>query len=143
MGIFPEIIERSEIENESKRTTYSPLFDFEKKKMILKDGKVVLVSGKEKIKQWIELLIRTEIDKYKIYKGTDFGLVDLYNLQGHQLFSSNYGISEMKSELKKSIEAKKEVTSVQNIIISNNFDKLKIELTVIVDEEVISSEVNL
>ena len=143
MGIFPEIIERPEIENEPKRTTYSPLFDFEKKKMVLKDGKVVLVSGKEKIKQWIELLIRTEVDKYKVYQDTGFGLTNLYNLQGHQLFTSNYGISEMKSELKRSIEAKEEVTSVQNIVISNNFDKLKIELTVIVDEEVISSEVNI
>ena len=143
MGIFPEVTEVPKFGNEENKTTYNPLFDFKNKKMVMKDGKVVMATGKEKIKQWIELLIRTEVDKYKVYKGTDFGLKDLYNLQGHQLFTSNYGISQMKADIKRSIEVKKEVNSVQNITITNNFNKLKIELTVMVDEEVIVSEVNI
>ena len=143
MGIFPEVTEVPRLENEENKTTYNPIFDFKTKKMVMKDGKVVMATGKEKIKQWIELLIRTEVDKYKVYKGTDFGLKDLYNLQGHQLFTSNYGISQMKADIKRSIEVKKEVNSVQNITITNNFNKLKIELTVMVDEEVIVSEVNI
>lgn len=143
MGIFPVISEVVTTESNENKITYNPLFDFKTKQMVIRDGKVVLATRKEKIKQWIELLIRTEVGKYLVYEGSDFGLTDLYSLQGHQLFTSNYGISQMKEDIKRSIEAKDEVVAVQNINITSDFNKLRIEIEVITDEETIVSEVNI
>ena len=143
MSIFPNLenVESSVTEEESNIKTVNPTFDYKNKRLVLKDGKVVFSSGKDKVKQWIELLLKTELDKYKVYEGAEFGLADMYNLIGHQLFTSNYGISEMKAELKEKLEAKEEIDSVENITITYKFDKLYIDLTVIVNEEVIESEV--
>jgi hypothetical protein len=143
MSIFPSVEEvKNSTSSEVKSIdTVNPAFDYENKKIILKDGKVTFYTGKEKVQQWIKLLIRTEVEKYKVYVGTEFGLADFYNLLGHQLFSSSYGISEMKAELQEKIEAKEEVSSVENITITYKYNKLYIELTVVVDEETLEMEV--
>jgi hypothetical protein len=143
MSIFPvvEEVEDSTTEEIENINTVNPAFDYENKNIILKDGKVTFYTGKEKIQQWIKLLIRTEVDKYRIYEDTEFGLANFYNLLGHQLFNSSYGISEMKAELQEKIEAKEEVSSVEDITITYKSNKLYIELTVIVDEETLEMEV--
>ena len=83
MTIFPEgmtspltIVEK---QNTIKKEGYKDiLYDVEKKKVIVKDGNVAIATKKEQIKQWIYLLINTEIGKYKIYKDTGFGIAFLY-----------------------------------------------------------------
>ena len=60
MSIFPENITDVSTENKisqsaEKRGYKDILFDVEKKKIIVKDGNVVIASKKEQIKQWIFL----------------------------------------------------------------------------------------
>ena len=92
MSIFPESdFGTSEIEKEKKVLGYKePLFDFETGKMIIKDGKVVYGDKKKNIEQWIRLLILTQVDKFKVYQGTNFGMLDLYNLIGNNYLMTPY-----------------------------------------------------
>lgn len=61
----------------------SLLFDYEKKSFVVKTGNVQETSRVEAVKQWIELFIRVELNKYAIYSD-NFGL-DLSNLIGYRL----------------------------------------------------------
>ena len=42
-------------------------FDFETGDFLIKDGKVQTVSGYVALKQWIQKMLKTEQNKYKIY----------------------------------------------------------------------------
>lgn len=50
------------------------LFNHKQGRHVLRDGKLVEATELEAVKQWIELLLKTQIDKYKIYQDTYFGL---------------------------------------------------------------------
>lgn len=146
MSIFPENITDVSTENKisqsaEKRGYKDILFDVEKKKIIVKDGNVVIASKKKQIKQWIFLLIHTEIDKYKVYKDTNFGIVFLYEMRGHDFYSSGFTIAQIKDELTEKIQAHQWVEKVENVEVDKGFNNLIITVTVIVDGEEVESEV--
>lgn len=146
MSIFPENITDVSTENKisqsaEKRGYKDILFDVEKKKIIVKDGNVVIASKKEQIKQWIFLLTHTEIDKYKVYKDTNFGIVFLYEMRGHDFYSSGFTIAQIKDELTEKIQAHQWVEKVENVEVDKGFNNLIITVTVIVDGEEVESEV--
>lgn len=133
MNIFPEIDENDELNLEEKepKGTKEILFNFDKKRVKITDGKVVLGTEVEQVQQWIELLLLTEGEKFKVYKNTQFGMTDLYSLIGHNYLNNPYGISELTRELKEKIEVKKEVKEVINISTESDFNALKIKITVL------------
>lgn len=145
MSIFPENISNNLVSNQTlgveKRGYKDIWFDTQKKKIIIKDGAVIIASKKEQIKQWIYLLIYTEIDKYKIYKDTGFGIVFLYEMKGHDFYSSGFTIAQIKNELTEKIQTHPCVEKVESIEIEKGFNDLIITITVIAEGEKIESEV--
>lgn len=142
MNIFPinDFGTSEMIEDKKVLGHKEPLFDFETEKMIIKDGKVVYGDKKKNIEQWIRLLILTQVDKFKVYKGTNFGMLDLYNLIGNNYLMTPYGIAELERELKEKISEKKGVDKVINIKVQSNFNKVNIKMIVLVDGEEIETE---
>ena len=67
-------------------------FDYKTDRFVLVDGKNKIPTKIESIKQWIELYLRTAVNKYLIYS-SDFG-VDFSDLVGYRLPSS-YQVSEI------------------------------------------------
>ena len=103
-----------------------------------------MASKVEAVIQWIELLIRTEVDKYNVYKETEFGLTNLYALRGHSIYETPFFIMELERELKEKIESKSEISLVKDISTEHNFNKLIITLTVeLVSGETLTSEVSV
>lgn len=146
MSIFPVFNNKA---TEKTKTEISgskePLFDFKKKKIVIKDGKVVMATKIEQVMQWIELLIRTEIDKYAVYKDTDFGMTNLYALRGHSLFETPFFLMELERELKEKIEKKDEISAVTNITTDYGFNNLIVSITAILKsgETLTVSEVSI
>jgi hypothetical protein len=83
MGIFPSLninlqnqldtissTQNSSIDNFGK----SFLFDFETGDFVVKDGKPVIADEKQSLYNWIQKILKTEKDKYKIYQNTDYGV---------------------------------------------------------------------
>lgn len=143
MSIFPNT--SLEIEEEQQtidfKSSKEPLFDFKRKQIVTIDGKIVYCTYRQKIEQWVELIIRTTVNKYKVYKDTGFGFSKLYEYRGHQIFASNFGISELKREMKEKLEGHKEIILVKNIKISQDFNVLKIELNLELVKEELEKEV--
>ena len=74
--MFPEInVNIEEIATPSREKLGKVfLFDFEMGRHVIRDGKPVECTEVQAVKQWIELLLKTQLDKYPIYKNTFFGL---------------------------------------------------------------------
>lgn len=111
-------------------------FDYETERFILVDGRNVEPTKIEAIKQWIELYIRTEIEKYKIYT-SDFG-VNFKDLIGYRL-PRGYQVSEIMRRINEGI-----LTKCPNVVSVTdwNFDRGTFSFTVTTDtgEEVRISE---
>ncbi|MGL4797547.1 MAG: DUF2634 domain-containing protein [Paraclostridium sp.] len=145
MSIFPVFDEGIDVKEVSEaKGKKEILFDFKTKKVVIVDGKTKEASEVEQVKQWIQLLLLTETNKYRVYDNTGFGMTDLYNLRGHSIFNTPFGVMELEREIKEKIQKKDEVKEVKNIKSSTGFNSLNIEVTVVLKSgETLTSEVNI
>ncbi len=105
----------------------SIMFDYKTNQFIMKNGNVQETSRVDAVRQWIELFIRVELNKYAIYSN-NFGL-DLRNLVGYRLPRS-VQVSEIIRRLHEGImNGCKHVTACQDF----SFDKGHFTFTVITD----------
>lgn len=74
--MFPEIsVNIEEIETPTKTSLGKVyLFDFKTGRHVTRDGKLVECTEVQAVKQWVELLLRTQLEKYPVYRDTYFGL---------------------------------------------------------------------
>lgn len=111
-------------------------FDYDKKEFIVDEGKLVEPSKIDSIKQWIELYIRTEINKYAVY--TDSFGIDTRGLLGYRL-PRGYQVAEIMRRINEGILTKcPDVKSVSDW----DFDKgtFSFKVTTNTGEEVVISE---
>ncbi len=126
-------------EQENKQGTIgrSIAFDYTKNEFVVEDGKLREPSKIDAIKQWIELYIRTEINKYAVYT-EKFG-IDTSGLVGYRL-PREYQVAEIMRRINEGILMKcPDVVSVSKW----NFDKGTFSFTVKTntgEEVVISGE---
>ena len=138
--ISPIIITNSETSNNKYKDL---LFDTTTKKVVVKDGKTEITDKKKQVQQWIFLLLHTEMGKYKVYKDTEFGIRFLYEMRGNEFYSSGFTIAQIKDELEEKLLLNKNIQRVESIEITKKFNSLEFDIVVIVDDEVIESEVEL
>lgn len=119
------------------------LFDTTTKKVIVKDGKTEFTDKKKQVQQWIFLLLHTEMEKYKVYQDNEFGIRFLYEMRGNEFYSSGFTIAQIKDELEEKLLLNKNIQSVESINITKNFNSLVFDIVVIVNDELIKSEVEL
>lgn len=119
------------------------LFDTTTKKVVVKDGKTEFTDKKKQVQQWIFLLLHTEMEKYKVYQDTEFGIRFLYEMRGNEFYSSGFTIAQIKDELEEKLLLNKNIQNVESINITKNFNSLVFDIVVIVNDELIKSEVEL
>ena len=89
-------------------------FDYDKKEFVVNEGKLVEPSKIDSIKQWIELYIRTEINKYAVY--TDSFGIDTRGLLGYRL-PRGYQVAEIMRRINEGI-----LTQCPNVVSVSNWD---------------------
>lgn len=148
MSIFPKslntissiIIANSETSNNKYKDL---LFDTISKKVLVRDGKTEFTDKKKQVQQWIFLLLHTEMEKYKVYQDTEFGIRFLYEMRGNEFYSSGFTIAQIKDELEEKLLLNNNIQRVESIEITKKFNSLEFDIVVIVDDELIESEVEL
>lgn len=144
MSIFParmmEEIQKTAVDD--KKSGYKDIyFDVKSKKIVVEDGKVQTATKKQQIQQWLYLLINTEFGKYKVYENTEFGISFLYEMRGHEYYSSGFTIAQIQDELAEKIKLHKYIDEVKEIKIEKDFNSLIITIVLKVDAETVESEV--
>lgn len=103
------------------------MFDYNTNSFVLTHGNVKEATRLEALTQWIQLFVRTELNKYNIYSDT-FGL-DLSDLVGYRIPRSAQ-VSEIIRRLNEGITQKcKHVEKCEDF----NFDNGTFSFTVITD----------
>ena len=97
------------------------LFDFNTKRHILRDGKPVEATYEEAIKQWLTMLLITEVGKFTVYKDSGFG-VEFLQFIGRRDLPLGVIISEVKRQLEEKALEHPEIEGLSDfeIIRENN-----------------------
>lgn len=149
--MFPQIdfdiddfLSGQELQNEQEFTLgLVPKFNFRTNSLVIVGGRTIYCNERESIEQWVEMMIRTPANKYKIYDGTDFGNSTLLNLINKNSLPHNYIKSEIITELTERICKHKLIESVDDFSIENNDGTAKISFRINTINESIQKEVTI
>jgi len=118
------------------------LFDFNSGEFKLQHGKLSTIERLESLKSWINKILRTDKNKYEIYKNTSYGVENLKDL-----LASNYPFEFIKAEIERSIKEallkNKNIKSVERFEFERNNRLLKVSFDVISNFGLIESEVSI
>ena len=129
--MFPEFDEdyedlTEELE-EGAEIGLTPLYDFQKREYVLKDGKVVYCDQKQAVAQWVGFLVLTTAEKYPVYEGTEFGTY-IENYIGYK--DEAFVFSEIKREIQEKAVLNRAIESVDDFEMERKKDKLSISMTI-------------
>ena len=109
--------------------TKTYLFDFDTGDFVVKDGKLIPCDGIEAVKVWIEKVIRTEIGRYPIYDGTDYGC-HLEDLIIGNNFSAEFVEAELKREIEEALLRNPQITNVSGFTLIKEVNSITVTLEV-------------
>ncbi len=113
-------------------------WDFENNDFLLKDGKFVIVEGKEALKVWMWKALHTVKMRYSIYSD-NYGH-DLDSLIG-QGFSSGLIESEARRIVWECISLNPHITGIENFSTTYDGDTLTISFTALTDQGEVDMDV--
>lgn len=143
--VFPEKIEIDEDkEDKSRSVGRSFVFDYITGQHMIVDGKPKETTQLKAIEQWLELLLRTKIGKYIVYKDTSFGTTWENYISFRQL-PKGYIESELEREIQESCQKYcPAVEKVSNFSAERLTDGLKVSFTaVLTNKEVLEVRVDV
>ncbi|MBZ9635492.1 DUF2634 domain-containing protein [Clostridium sp. FP1] len=134
-SIFPEMnvdlqqqIDNVETEVITLGKTF--LFDFKKGDFVTQNGRLVIATEAEALKNWIEKVIRTEKFKFQIYKQYGITLEDL--VLGNKI--NIYKESEIRREVTEALLIHPQILDIDMFSLNKNKNMLTISFTVILKD---------
>ncbi len=101
-------------------------YDFAEGRHIVMNGRFLICTPEEALKQWIEMCIRTQIDSYPIYKGTDFGISLRGTVIGRKPSDTAYQIA--LADIQERLLMNTDILGVNDFQISTENSTLKIQI---------------
>lgn len=105
------------------------LYDFKKGDFVMRDGNPVTVSGVDALKVWIDKILHTQLNRYKIYNGTSYGanIEDLFIGKG---YGFAFASSELKREIETALLQHDDIYSVSDFEIARDGDVLNVSFRI-------------
>lgn len=139
--MFPQVANLEFNTEPEEKTNYignTYLFDFRNGNFVVKDGKLISAEGLAAIKVFIEKLLNTPKDRFKIYENTGYGTNIENSLLGYA-FNRKFVESEIQREIIEAIENHPYVERVENLITNPEDDILHIEFDIVVKSNITTS----
>lgn len=148
--MFPnDFIESDNVENTTENIGCDFLFDYETGQHIIKNAALVECISLQSIQQFIQNVLRTKINSYKVYtegETENFG-ISIYDYIGQRTLPLGYLNSELKREVTENLLKHPMIASVSNWIGTRERRGLNISFTVtltdgsiITENETVSSQ---
>ncbi|SDJ76123.1 DUF2634 domain-containing protein [Salimicrobium halophilum] len=132
--MFPKVTKLEQVEmatqayeEELTDHGHSYLFDFDLGDFVLRDGAPVKAEGKEAVKMWVEMAIRTQKNRYDAYEGSTFG-VQTDDLRGH-VYSREFVQTELQREIRETLTVHPAIESISNFSFERDGSLLRIAFT--------------
>lgn len=107
----------------------SYLFDFDTGRLVIRNGNLVKIQGLDVLLQWVNMTLRTEKKRYKVYKDTDYG-VQLENLIGSN-FKQSFIDAEIKREVLESLLQNPFIIGIKDWVFDRKGAKMNVWFTII------------
>lgn len=133
--MFPKINEATsfKLDNVEEEIGEDILFDFKDGVHILVDGRFTTTDKKETIKQWIQVVLRTDSNKYKVYnleENENFG-ISAYKYIGIKGINKGFILAEIKREIYEQLTEHNYIEYIENFQGDFNNRDLNISFEVI------------
>jgi len=122
--------EENEVSSTELGRVFLMKFNGNKATIILENGKPKeATTNKEKVKMYVQMLIRTELRKYKVYKDTDFGMT-YFKYLGNKQLPTGFINSEFKREIEEKVTVLSVVNSISNFSSAMKGTVLQVDFTI-------------
>lgn len=140
MGILPkidfiEILEKNKnIEEENKNNKFGKTFliDFQHRKFLKRDGKLLKTDDERSVRMHIEKVLLTEKHKYKIYENTSYGMEYQNNLRGRK-YPNEFLKAEYVRELNEVLSKHPKIKEIRDLKIELKRNTLYTYFIVVLD----------
>ncbi|MGN0150781.1 MAG: DUF2634 domain-containing protein [Clostridia bacterium] len=105
-------------------------FDFKAGEFSMKNGNPVVLSGIDALKLWIQKCIRTQLNRYSIYKGKQYG-ANIEDLVIGKSYNFDFAESELRREIETALLQNEDIQSMSSFSVKKTGSTLDISLTLI------------
>jgi hypothetical protein len=105
-------------------------FDFKAGEFIMKNGNPVVLSGIDALKLWIQKCIRTQLNRYSIYMGKQYG-ANIEDLVIGKSYNFDFAESELRREIETALLQNEDIQSMSSFSVKRAGSTLDISLTLI------------
>lgn len=105
-------------------------FDFKAGEFRMKNGNPVVLSGIDALKLWIQKCIRTQLNRYSIYKGKQYG-ANIEDLVIGKSYNFDFAESELRREIEMALLQNEDIQSMSSFSVKKTGSTLDISLTLI------------
>ena len=96
----------------------------------MKNGNPVVLTGIDALKLWIQKCIRTQLNRYSIYKGKQYG-ANIEDLVIGKSYNFDFAESELRREIETALLQNEDIQSMSSFSVKKTGSTLDISLTLI------------
>lgn len=105
-------------------------FDFKAGEFRMKNGNPVVLTGIDALKLWIQKCIRTQLNRYSIYKGRQYG-ANVEDLVFGKSYNFDFAESELRREIETALLQNEDIQSMSSFSVKRAGSTLDISFTLI------------
>lgn len=105
-------------------------FDFKAGEFRMKNGNPVVLTGIDALKLWVQKCIRTQLNRYSIYKGKQYG-ANIEDLVIGKSYNFDFAESELRREIETALLQNEDIQSMNSFSVKKTGSTLDISLTLI------------
>lgn len=103
-------------------------FDFKSGEFKMKNKNPVVLEGIDALKLWIEKCMRTQLNRYSIYKGTQYG-ANIEDLIIGKSYGSGFAESELRREIEEALLRHEDIQSLEDFSVTTKGSLMEVSFT--------------
>lgn len=103
-------------------------FDFKSGEFNMKNRNPVVLEGIDALKMWIEKCLRTQLNRYSIYKGTQYG-ANIEDLVIGKSYGDGFAESELRREIEEALVRHEDIQSLDDFSITTKGSLMEVSFT--------------
>ena len=103
-------------------------FNFKSGEFNMKNGNPVVLEGVDALKLWIQKCIRTQLNRYSIYKGKQYG-ANIEDLVIGKSYGNGFAESELRREIEEALLRHEDILSLSDFSVSTAHKLMEVSFT--------------
>ena len=103
-------------------------FNFKSGEFNMKNGNPVVLEGVDALKLWIQKCIRTQLNRYSIYKGKQYG-ANIEDLVIGKSYGNGFAESELRREIEEALLRHEDILSLSDFSVSTTHKLMEVSFT--------------